>query len=148
MILAGLVAGTLDLAFAVIYYGQRGLGAVALLQGIASAAIGDSAFRGGAGSAMLGAFFHFLIAASAALVYYAASLRLPLATRRPLLSGAIFGVLMYLAMRLIVLPLSHIGLHMPKTADIVGELCSHIFLFGWAIALGAVRAGRMRVASG
>ena len=50
--------------------------------------------------------------------------------------------------RLIVLPLSHIGLHMPKTADIVGELCSHIFLFGWAIALGAVRAGRMRVASG
>jgi predicted tellurium resistance membrane protein TerC len=144
MLLCGLIAGALDLAFAVVFYGYQGIGAARLLQGIASAAIGDDAFNMGREGAALGAFFHFFISATAALVYFAASQRVALLTQRPLLSGAIFGVLMFLAMRLIVLPLSHIGFHVPKTGNIVGELCSHIFLFGWVIALGASRAARLR----
>ncbi len=141
---SGAAAAGLDLAFAIIFYGLQGVGTSDLLRGIAGAALGARAKEIGATADALGVFFHFFISVTAAMIYYAASRRFQLLTRRPLFSGAVFGVLMYLTMRLIVLPLSHIGFHIPRTGDIVGELCSHIFLFGWVIAFGVTWAQRSR----
>ncbi len=62
--------------------------------------------------------------------------------RRPLISGAAFGVAVYLFMHLVVIPLSRIPFRVPSLRNVVGELCSHIFLFGIVIALGAARASR------
>ena len=54
--------------------------------------------------------------------------------------GAAFGVAMYLLMHLVVLPLSQVRPRVPPVADVVGELFSHVFLFGIVIALAVARA--------
>src|SRR3989442_5019298 len=74
ILLGGLIAGTLDISYACIYsYIRRGTRPVVILQSVASGALGQPAFTGGAKSAVLGLAFHFLIALIAATVYYFAS---------------------------------------------------------------------------
>jgi hypothetical protein len=142
IILSGALAGALDIAFAFVFYGLAGASPVHILQVIASGVLGRGSFQLGGTSAALGAFFHFFIAIAAAAVYYIVSRRLSLLTRRPFLSGAIFGVAMYVAMHFVVLPLSRIGFHWVPLPALVGELCSHVFLFGMVIAFGLSRAQR------
>ena len=140
---AGLLAGALDLTFAFVFYGFQGATPPGILRGIASGLIGpDAAHAVGSAPVALGAALHFFIAVCAAFVFYLASRRFPLLVRRPLLSGAAFGVSVYLVMHFVVLPLSQIPFRLPSLHNVVGELCSHIFLFGWVIALGAARASR------
>ena len=140
---AGLLAGALDLTFAFIFYSFQGATPPGILRGIASGLIGhEAAFAAGSTPVALGAALHFFIAVSAAFVFYAASRRFPLLVRRPLISGAAFGVAVYLFMHFIVIPLSWVPFHLPSFRNVVGELCSHIFLFGMVIALGAARASR------
>jgi len=142
VLLGGLIGGALDLTFAFVFYGLHGITPKMILQGIASGALGKGSVDMGWTSAAAGAFFHFLISACAALIYYLISLHFPFLRRRVVLAGAIFGVLMFLTMRLIVLPLSTIGFtltHM-HLASVIGELCSHMFLFGMVIAYAASRA--------
>jgi len=137
----GLLAGALDLTFAFVFYWPQGATPLGILQFIASGVLGRGSFEMGLASAALGAFFHFFISVCAAGVFYLASLRFPFLTRRPLVAGAIFGVLMFLAMRLAVVPLSAIGGPKPmKVINIIGELCSHVFLFGMVIAYAVSRA--------
>jgi hypothetical protein len=138
--LAGLLAGAFDLTFAFIFYGRQGIGPTALLRGIASGVLGPSAFELGSWTVVLGAALHFFIAMCATFVFYFASGRLRVLTRRPLLSGAAFGVAMYIAMHFIVLPLSRVHFRMPSLHNAIGELFSHIVLFGMVIALGVARA--------
>jgi hypothetical protein len=140
VLLGGLIAGALDLTFAFVFYWPQGATPLRILQTIASGVLGRGSFEMGATSAALGAFFHFFISVCAAGIYYLASLRIPFLTRRVALAGASFGILMFLAMRLIVLPLSAIGLRPMKVGNAIGELCSHIFLFGMVIAYAASRA--------
>ena len=130
----GLIAGALDLTFAFAFYWPQGATPLRILQGIASGVLGRGSFEMGLTSAALGAFFHFFISVCAAGIYYLVSLRFSLLTRRVLLAGAIFGVLMFLAMRLVVVPLSAIKPRPMKVANVIGELCSHVFLFGMVIA--------------
>jgi uncharacterized membrane protein YagU involved in acid resistance len=140
---AGVLAGALDLTFAFIFYGIRvGIDPASILRGIASGLLGPDALHMGGGAVALGALLHFGIAVSAAFVFYGASRRLPILTRRPLRSGAAFGVGVYLVMHFIVIPLSRIPFQLPKLPSVIGELCSHIFLFGMVIAVGVARARR------
>jgi uncharacterized membrane protein YagU involved in acid resistance len=145
--LAGLLAGALDLTFAFVFYGIRvGVDPASILRGIASGVLGPDAMQMGSWVVALGALLHFGIAVCAAFVFYAASFAIAILTRRPLLSGAAFGVAMYLAMHFIVIPLSRIPFHLPKLPSVIGELCSHVFLFGMVIALGVARARRPQAA--
>ena len=143
VLLGGLLAGAFDLTFAFVFYWPQGATPLRILQGIASGVLGRGSFEMGFASAALGAFFHFLISVCAAGIYYLASLRFSFLTRRVLIAGAIFGVLMFLAMRLVVLPLSTIGFRPMKVGNIIGELFSHVFLFGMVIAYAASRARRV-----
>ena len=64
ILLAGSVAGTLDMLSALIVYSfilQRG-SVMLILQGIASAALGQIAFKGGWAMAVRGLGFHYIIA--------------------------------------------------------------------------------------
>jgi uncharacterized membrane protein YagU involved in acid resistance len=137
---AGLLAGALDLIFAFIFYGRQGVSPPAILRGIASGVLGHGAFSMGPWTIALGAALHFFIAVCAAFIFYLASRRLTVLTRRPLLCGAIFGLAVYIAMHFMVLPLSRVHYRLPALTDVVGELFSHIFLFGMVIALGVARA--------
>jgi hypothetical protein len=140
----GLVAGALDLTFAFLFYGPQGATPLRILQGIASGVLGRGSFEMGLASAALGAFFHFFISLCAAGIYYLVSLRFSFLTRRAVIAGAIFGILMFLAMRYVVIPLSAIKPKPMKVGNAIGELCSHVFLFGMAIAYATSRAHQIR----
>jgi len=140
----GLVAGALDLTFAFLFYGPQGATPLRILQFIASGVLGRGSFQMGLASAALGAFFHFFTSVCAAAIYYLVSLRFSFLTRRVLISGAIFGVLMFLAMRFIVVPLSAIKPAPMKVGNVIGELCSHVLLFGMVIAYAVSRATTVR----
>lgn len=148
MLIGGLIAGALDLTFAFVFYWPQGARPLAILQFIASGLLGPASFEGGAASAVLGAFAHFFISVCAAGVYYLASLRLGFLTRRWAVAGAIFGILMFLAMRNVVVPLSAIKPHPITVGNAIGELFSHVFFFGMVIAYAASRAAHHIKSSG
>jgi hypothetical protein len=143
VLLGGLIAGALDLTFAFVFYGPQGATPLRILQFIASGVLGRGSFDMGWTSATLGAFFHFFISACAAGIYYLISLRVSFLTRRIVLAGAPFGILMFLAMRFVVVPLSAIKPGPMKVRNVIGELCSHMFLFGMVIAYAVSRASRL-----
>jgi hypothetical protein len=146
VIAAGLLAGALDLTFAFVFYSFQGATPAGILRGIAAGMLGrDAAHAAGSGPIVLGLFLHFFIAVCASIVFFLASRRFPVLVRRPLPSGAAFGVAVYLFMHLAVIPLSRIPFRVPSLHNVLGELCSHIFLFGIVIALGAARASRARL---
>lgn len=140
VVIAGLLAGAFDITFAFVFYSRQGASPVRILRFIASGVLGPAAFTRGSWTVVLGATLHFVIALCAAFVFYLASRRLPVLTRRPLWSGAAFGVAMYLVMHFVVLPLSRIPFRLPTLQSVVGELFSHVVLFGMVIALGVARA--------
>jgi len=137
-----LLAGAFDITFAFVFYGRQGASPERILRFIASGVLGPAAFTQGSWTVALGATLHFVIALCAAFVFYLASSRLSVLTRRPLWSGAAFGVAMYLVMHFVVLPLSSIPFRLPTLHSVIGELFSHILLFGMVIALGVARARR------
>jgi len=140
----GLLGGALDLAFAFLYYGPSGATPVRILQFIASGVLGQGSFQMGLESAALGAFCHFFISVSAAAIYYLVSLRFAFLTRRVVISAVVFGILVFLTMRFAVLPLSAVKSGHLKISSVIGELCSHMFLFGLPIAYAASRAALRR----
>ncbi|MGH9627014.1 MAG: hypothetical protein ACRD7E_01425 [Bryobacteraceae bacterium] len=104
----GLLCGVLDLTAALIHHGLRGVPPVRILQSIAAGLLGRAAYQGGAATAVLGTMLHFLIAFTAAAVYYVASRKLTVLIRRPLPAGLLYGIVVYLFMNFVVLPLSNL----------------------------------------
>ena len=145
--LAGLLAGAGDLIFALVFYGFQGATPARILRGIAAGLLGHDALTMGSWTVALGAALHFFTAVCAAFVFYGLSRRVPFLTRRWALSGAAFGVGMFLFMHFIVIPLSRLHFHLPTLYNTVGELGSHIFLFGMVIAFGVARARAAEPAS-
>jgi hypothetical protein len=136
---ATLLVGTLDISDAFIFYGLRGVSPVRILQGIASGVLGRASFSMGHRSALLGLFFHFFIAFSAATVFLLASRKFPLA-RDPWLYGALFGVALYCVMNYIVLPLSKIGLRpTPPLIPLINGVAALVFCIGIPLAFIARR---------
>ena len=84
------------------------------------------------GTAALGLALHFLIAITTAVVYYLVALRWPLLWRQPVLSGAIYGLLVYGVMNYIVLPMSAAGSGSKDPLWIGLSILVHMFLIGGA----------------
>lgn len=137
---SGLLAGAFDLSFAFLFYGYRGAAPPLILRSIASGVLGPQAFSAGSWVLPLGAALHFFIALCAAFAYYLVSRPFPVLVRRPVWCGAVFGVAMYVFMHQLVLPLSRVHHRVMPTSEVIGELFSHIFLFGIVIALGVARS--------
>lgn len=135
----GFVCGILDIAYALTFYGARGIPPVRLLQGIARGLIGPAAIRGGIATAFLGLLLHFTVAFGAATTYCLASRKLRWMIRRAFTSGLLFGVAVYFFMNFVVVPLS--AIHRWPTIGIlfVVNLIQHMFMVGLPIALAARR---------
>ena len=132
---AGMVAGTTNLvAAAAIFGGTVTHG----FQMIASGLLGEQAFSGGPKAAMLGALLHFAISISAAALYLWAAFHSRELTKHWLVGGALFGVLAYLVMNLVVVPFSNAADPDFSFRMIVKELVAHTVMFGVPIA-GTVR---------
>jgi hypothetical protein len=112
-----------------------------VLQGVASGAMGQPAFRGGLATVLFGLALHLLISLIVMLVYLGASRRIPGLSRRPWLSGVIYGVAVYAVMNLVVLPLSAVSMNRRTLARVLPALAIHIVGVGLPAALIARRIG-------
>ncbi|WP_140910211.1 hypothetical protein [Cognatiluteimonas lumbrici] len=139
----GLAIGTLDLAFATLYWMRHDIAPVRILQSIATGWLGDAAYAGGSASAWLGAVSHYLIATTFVAAYHAAARHLPRLLDHPLRYGIAYGAWLYIAMNFIVLPLSAAGSPgFGNRAWVASSILAHL-VFGVMSALSArLAAGR------
>lgn len=142
----GSIGGTLDILFAIAFAAYNHLAPVGLLQTVASGVLGNDAFAGGVPVACLGLLLHFAMSFAWAGIFLLASRRILLLVNHPLLSGVLFGIIVFFTMRLVVLPLSAFPYPISfKPLSTVLDLLSHAFLFGVPIALATrmARAGKL-----
>ena len=110
VVIAWLLAGTLDITTAILYYvGPSSARAERLLQGIASGVLGKSAFDGGTATALLGLALHYLIALIWTVVFFVAVRALRTRRHHLVLAGIGYGVIVWLVMNLVVLPMSRVS---------------------------------------
>ena len=121
-----LAAGTLDLVEAMIFNGVRGVWPERVLQVIASGALGAVSLRAGMASAVRGLAIHYGITLAWAALFVVASLWVGALRKHAVISGLLYGVLIFGVMNFVVLPHSHV----------VGEPA----LRGWVVvnAVGAL----------
>jgi hypothetical protein len=138
---AWLLCGVMDISAAFLTgWFRGGVAPARLLKYVASGLLGPSASDGGAGVAALGLAIHFTVAFGAAAVFFLASRRVGFLLEQPVLSGVLYGVVVYLVMYLVVSPLSRIP---PRTFTVVGTtiaVLTHIVCVGLPISLMVRRA--------
>jgi hypothetical protein len=138
--IGGGVGGLLDALYATVLWGFiLGSNPAGVWQSVASGLLGKASFTGGGATALLGLALHFFIAFVMALVYVRASRSLPVLTARPIVMGALYGVVLYLVMNFVVVPLSAIGFRPPTLVGSIRALIPHVIFVGPAIALIAAR---------
>ena len=133
----GLFAGTLDITDNLIFNQLRGITPAMVFRYIASGLIGTRASQLGSASIVLGVVLHYAIALTWSAIFYAASRRLAILSRRPVISGLLYDGFVYLFMNAVVLPLSlvpHVRSAMTTAARINGVLAVVLFI-GLTISL-------------
>jgi uncharacterized membrane protein YagU involved in acid resistance len=109
IVLGGLAAGALDILYAFVVYGPLsfGISPQRILQSVAAGWMGRDAARAGEWStAALGLVTHFFLATIMAAVFVFAASALKTLTRRALVWGFLYGLVLYVAMNYVVVPLS------------------------------------------
>lgn len=133
------VAGTLDILAAIgltLWYGKRGVDD--MLRFVASGPV-PGATGWGLGGAILGLVVHFALMAVMVLAYLWAAERWPQMTAKPLVWGVIYGLITYVIMNLIVVPLRFGTPFPPSDVAIATQLFCHIVLVGIPLALITAR---------
>jgi hypothetical protein len=137
----GALCAILDGFAATLHFGARGIKPVRLWQGVASGLMGSAAFDRGWVTAALGLLLHSLIAMTASAVFTLMSHYLPVLETNYFVSGPLYGVIVFLVMNMIVVPLSK----RPKTQrswqDVAIQVVIHMFFVGLPIAAVASRFG-------
>ena len=137
-LIATLVCGTLDILLAVILSTIYGKGPAAMLRGVASGPFPGASEWGAAGSA-LGLTTHFTLMAIMVIVFMLAARGRPALLDRPWVSGLVYGLITYVVMNLIVLPVRFGSPLPPPARSILTQLFAHIVLVGWPTAFIARR---------
>jgi hypothetical protein len=101
-------------------------------------------FRGGAATVTLGVALHFLIATAVVVVYYLAARRARTLTDRPVAWGAAYGIVVYLVMNFVVIPLSALSRSPIPLPVLLNGLAIHVLGVGIPAALFASRARELR----
>lgn len=145
ILLATLVAGTLDILSAFVFAGMAGAAPPAVLRYVASGPFGDAVREGGPGWAAIGLAVHFAIMLCMAAAYMVAAARIPALLRHPVVAGLLYGLLLWLVMYWLVKPLRWPDAPLPHTLyAIANQLFSHCILVGLPIAWIAARSLRRR----
>jgi hypothetical protein len=138
----GLAVGVLDGLYAVVVWNLRGVGPGRVFQGVAAGLLGRGSFDGGTPTALLGLALHFFIAFCVAAVYVLASRRLEVLRRKPVVCGLLYGVLVYLVMTFVVVPLSAAQGGVPTLPKFLLNAAAHALLVGLPAALFAAAGNR------
>ena len=130
----GLVAGTIDIGAACAI---NGLSPTVILHAVASGLLGPASFRDGLPAALAGLGLQWLMSLLIAAIFVAAAGRLAWMRRSWFAAGAAYGVLIYLVMNFVVVPLSAAPFH-PRfsAAKVVWNLLAMI-LFGLIVSASA-----------
>jgi uncharacterized membrane protein YagU involved in acid resistance len=144
ILVGGLIAGTFDITYACIFFGLRNhLTPIRIFQSVARGALGQNAFQGGLKTAALGLFFHFLIALTAATIYFLLSRALRFMITHAIVCGILYGAGVYLFMYGIVMRVSAIhSTTLPWSYPwqvLIPNLLIHMFGIGLPIALATRR---------
>lgn len=137
LLYGALAVGVLDLLDALVFFGLRGVSPIRIPQSIAAGLLGRPAFQGGAPTAALGVGLHFVIAFTIVLVYHIASRWLRTLRERPWTWGPLYGILVYLVMNFVVLPLSAAGAPRLTTVVVINGVLIHMIGVGLPAALSA-----------
>ena len=133
IMVATLICGTLDILWAVILTIWRGRQIAGMLRFVASGPFPD-ATDWGSGGAILGLITHFTLMATMVTVFVLAVRSKPALLDRPWLSGLVYGLITYVVMNLIVVPLRFHTPLPPSALSISTQLFAHIVLVGWPTA--------------
>ena len=104
----GLVAGTLDITENIVFNAFRGITPWRIFQYIASGLLGRQSFQMGWTSVGLGVAIHYTIALTWTAIFFIAATKFTMLIRRPVLSGLIYGVIVYVVMNFAVLQMTAI----------------------------------------
>ena len=147
IVLGGLLVGVLDILAAFVRSGAGGVRPAVVLQAIASGLLGAAAFRGGVRTAALGLALHFVIAFGVAAAYYAASRWWRVLVRQPVVCGLAYGILVYVFMNQVVLPLSRVNFRTPPWSSVLIMVAIHMLFVGLPAALAVSWSEKQRTRS-
>ena len=133
IVAAGLVVGVLDISSAFVIWWQRGVALQRGLQGIAAGLLGANSYEGGMATAGLGLALHFFVAFVVVSVFYLASRKIPFLMKQPLVSGAFYGIGVYIVMYWFVLPTAFPTFRHRLWNELLA-IAIHICLIGWPTA--------------
>jgi uncharacterized membrane protein YagU involved in acid resistance len=134
----GLAAGALDIVNAMVFWKLRsGTPPAVILQSIAAGVLGEEAFAGGETTAMLGLALHFLIMFGMAAAYWLAARRIPDLLVQPVAAGIGYGLVTWVAMNYVVVPLSDASPPPFIPAWFVNGILAHVLLVGLLFAFVA-----------
>jgi hypothetical protein len=133
IVAAGLVVGVLDISSAFVIWWRRGVALQRGLQGIAAGLLGGNSYEGGMTTASLGLALHFFVAFVVVSVFYLASRKIPFLTKQPLVSGAFYGIGVYMVMYWFVLPTAFPTFRHRLWNELLA-VAIHISLIGWPTA--------------
>jgi hypothetical protein len=145
-LLATLVCGTLDILLAVLLTLQRGKEPAGMLRFVASGPF-PAATEWGTGGAVLGLAVHFTLMAIMVGGFLVLVSQRPALLDRPLVAIIAFGLVTYVVMNLIVVPLRWPAAFPPKPIGIATQLFAHLVLVALPTVLIA-RAMLAKVAPG
>ena len=139
--IATAVSGTLDILFAVILTLLRGRAPADMLRFVASGPFPEATEWGPAGAA-LGLATHFTLMAIMATIFVLAARRFPDLVASPLKWGVFYGLVTFVVMNWIVVPLRFPAAWPPKPLGIATQLFAHIVLVGIPFAYITARTLR------
>jgi len=146
IVYGGLLVGIFDMLFAFTFYGLiLGVPRLRIFQSVASGVLGrPAAIAGGVKTFLLGLLLHFVVATCIASVFYLVARLVPLVIRYAVVSGLLYGMIAYLGMKYVVVPLSAIGGRgqLPRLPIFLTEIIGHAVLVGLPLALLARRSAR------
>ena len=140
----GLIAGALDITYAIVSSRFHGVNAVTILQSVASGLQGQTAYEGGTTSAILGLILHFAMMLLIAAIYvWLRRIGPSIVRQSPFLTGPLYGVAVYFVMNRVVIPLSAFPMKVDYIPATFLSLAAHMFFIGLTIAYFAARFDRI-----
>ncbi len=136
--IATAVAGTLDILFAMILTVFFGREIGNMLRYVGSGPF-PQATEMGTNGAILGLLVHFALMAIMAAVYVIAAQRMPAVLQRPIQWGVLYGLVTYVVMNWLIVPMRFDTPLPPSALSIATQLFAHILLVGIPIALNTAR---------
>ena len=139
--IATAISGTLDILFAMVLTIAFGRQVPDMLRYVASGPVPAATDMGAAG-AVVGLIVHFALMAIMAAVFVVAARNWPILTDKPIQWGIVYGLITYVVMNWVVVPLRFDAPLPPRPTAILSQLFAHIALVGIPIAMVAARGMR------